>query len=355
MLVPPPGPSYTLDEIASLTGGLLIGDGSIRVHGVEPLVSATPGALAFVRGVINLPDLFRGRASAVLLPKDVDARRVQDEDPLHRSIVVVADVELALIAVLGAFERKVQFKSGVHPTAFVDPSATVSPEASVGPGCVISAGATVESGAVLIGQCWLGCEARVGQKSVIHPGVRVLDRCRVGNHCIIHSGTVIGADGFGFHPSPDGRGLIKVPHVGDVVIEDHVEIGANSCVDRAKFGSTIIGAGTKIDNLVQIGHNTRIGRSCIICGQSGVAGSVDVGDGVMIGGGVGISDNLTIGAGAKVGAGSGVGNSIAPGESYFGYPAEPASQWRRNYSAYRTLGRMLPQIRRYMKTFDNPI
>jgi UDP-3-O-[3-hydroxymyristoyl] glucosamine N-acyltransferase len=237
----------------------------------------------------------------------------------------------------------------------VDPSATVSAEALIGPGCVVGAHAAIDAGAVLIGQCWVGSEARVGQKTVLHPGVRLLDRCRVGSHCIIHANVVIGADGFGFHPSPDGRGLMKVPHVGDVVIDDHVEIGANSCIDRAKFGSTSIGAGTKIDNLVQIGHNTRIGRACIICGQAGLSGSVTVGDGVMIGGGVGIADNLTIGSGAKIGARSGVGGNIAAGESYFGYPAEPASQWRRNYSAYRALGRMLPQLRRYIKTFDNPI
>ncbi len=181
--------------------------------------------------------------------------------------------------------------------------------------------------------------------STLHPHVSVLDRCIIGNDCVLHAGVAIGADGFGYRPSPDGRGLLKIPHIGNVVIGDHVEIGANSCVDRAKFGSTTVGNGTKIDNLVQIAHGCRVGRSCIICGQTGMAGSVIVGDGVIIGGGVGVADNVEIGSGARIAALSGVTGNVPAGQTWMGAPAAPAGEWRRTYAAMRRMGKPKGQVR----------
>jgi UDP-3-O-[3-hydroxymyristoyl] glucosamine N-acyltransferase len=193
--------------------------------------------------------------------------------------------------------------------------------------------------AVLHPHVTLGAEVRVGDRTVLHPGVRVQDRCEIGDDCILHPGAVIGADGFGYHPSPDGKGLLKVPHIGTVIVGRHVEIGANACIDRAKFGATTIGEGTKIDNLVQIGHGCRVGRSCILCGHAALAGSVTLGDGVILGGKVGVADGIEIGAGAKVAAGSGITNTVPPGATYMGNPAGPAGEWRRMFAAMRRLGK----------------
>jgi UDP-3-O-[3-hydroxymyristoyl] glucosamine N-acyltransferase len=179
----------------------------------------------------------------------------------------------------------------------------------------------------------------VGERTVLHPNVVIYERSVVGNDCILHAGVIIGADGFGYHPRPDGRGVIKIPHIGNVVIHENVEIGANSCVDKGKFGSTVIGAGTKIDNLVQIGHNCQLGRSCILCGECGLSGSVKLGDGVVLGGRVGVADNVSIGSGARVGAYSGVSNDIPPGAVYLGVPAGPANEWKRIYGFLRRLGK----------------
>jgi UDP-3-O-[3-hydroxymyristoyl] glucosamine N-acyltransferase len=256
-----------------------------------------------------------------------------------RALIVVADADLALIEVLKAMVPASPIRgAGLHPSSVVDPGASVDPSAHVGPGCVVEAGAAIGAGAMLIAQCFVGVGARVGDGSILHPGVRVLERCVVGRRCILHSGVVVGADGFGYRPRPDGRGLLKIPHIGNVVLGDDVEIGANTCVDRAKFGSTAIGSGTKIDNLVQIAHNCVIGRSCVLCGEVGLAGSVTLGDGVVLGAKVGIADNLTIGAGAQVGAAAGVMNDIPAGETWLGMPARPAKETLRMMAELRKLG-----------------
>jgi UDP-3-O-[3-hydroxymyristoyl] glucosamine N-acyltransferase len=163
---------------------------------------------------------------------------------------------------------------------------------------------------------------------------------------------VIGADGFGYRPAPDGRGLAHIPHVGTVEIGDFVDVGANSCIDRAKFGATTIGSGTKIDNLVQIAHNCRIGRSCILCGQVGLAGSVVLGDGVVLGGAASVADHLTLGAGVRIAARSGVMNDIPAGETWVGLPAAPAGESMRNYAAFRRLGEMAQKLKRYEKMLN---
>jgi len=179
--------------------------------------------------------------------------------------------------------------------------------------------------------------------------VAIGQRCHIGRDCLLHAGVVIGADGFGFAADDSGRGIAKVPHIGNVTIGDHVEIGANTCIDRAKFGSTSIGDGTKIDNLVQIAHNCRIGKCCLICGQSGLSGSVTLGDGVILAGNVGVADNLTLGAGARVGGRSSVNNDIPPGETWLGTPAQPIREAGMNMAVYRDLARHIRELRKLMR------
>jgi UDP-3-O-[3-hydroxymyristoyl] glucosamine N-acyltransferase len=179
----------------------------------------------------------------------------------------------------------------------------------------------------------------IGNNTTIWSGTVVRERCVIGDYCILHPNVTIGADGFGFRPSPDGRGLIKIQHIGNVIIGNGVEIGANSCVDRGKFSATIVGDGCKIDNLVQIGHNSKMGRSCIMAGASGLAGSVTLGDGVVVGGGACISDHVTLGNGVQVGGGSGVMSDFEDGKKILGYPAVEARDMLKQWVALRNLAK----------------
>ncbi len=240
----------------------------------------------------------------------------------------------------------IALKPGIHPTAIVDPSATIGQGVHIGPHCIIGANTTIGDGVALVAQVYIGAEVSIGAISRLHPGVRVLDRCSIGSACELWPNVVIGSDGFGYVPSPDRRGLLKIPHIGTVEIGDGVEIGACSCVDRGKFGATTIGAGTKIDNHVQVGHNTQIGRGCIICGMVGIAGSVIMGDGVIVAGHSGIADGHTVGAGAVISAKAGVMCDVPPGETYFGTPAGPHKDQMRSYAALRKLSDHMREINR---------
>ncbi|MFZ4575474.1 MAG: UDP-3-O-(3-hydroxymyristoyl)glucosamine N-acyltransferase [Phycisphaerales bacterium] len=352
MTTPATPKSATLDEIARLVGATMMGASDLRVDRVESLATATPGSIGFLRDATHAQVFFAGRCSAVLIPTSMDAARLREEDPLGRPLLIVPDADLALIKVLGFFAPVNAAEPGTHPTAVVHPEAVIDPSVSIGPYSVVGAGAVIAAGTVIREHCSIGKDVRIGARTWFHPGVRVLDGCRIGNDCILHSGAVVGSDGFGYHPSPDGRGLLKVPHLGNVEIHDDVEIGANSTIDRAKFGSTVIGAGTKIDNLVQIGHGCKLGRCCVLCGQAGLAGSVTLGDGVVLGGQVGVADGLSVGAGAKVAGGAGVSHDVPAGASYMGRPAQPAAEFKRNTAAFRSLGPLVPQIKRYFRTLS---
>jgi UDP-3-O-[3-hydroxymyristoyl] glucosamine N-acyltransferase len=335
----------TSGELAALLGAELRGQPSIQLTHIDSLERAAPGALSFIRNGRYAREWASSKASAALVAKDVPLAAIDGEladGPFHgsRALLIVPDADLAMVKALDLFAARPSAPApGVHPTAAVDPSAKVAASASIGPCCTVGSGATVGEATRLVGNVYVGANAKVGARCTLSPGVSVMDRCVVGDDCTFHPGVAIGGDGFGFRPAPDGGGLVKIPHIGNVVIGDHVEIGANSCVDRAKFGSTTIGSGTKIDNLVQIAHGCRVGRGCVICGHAGLAGSVTVGDGALIGGKVGISDGVEVGAGAKIGAFAGVVNNVPPGAVWMGGPAGPAGEWRRIYAALRRLGK----------------
>lgn len=351
-----PARSWTTGELAAMLEARLVGDADIRIDGLDSLDRGAPGTLSFIRSERFAEDWATSRASAALVSRPAAAHIREPRPGEGRAILVVPDADVAMIRALELFAVPAERPGpGIHGSAVVEAGAKVSALAHVGPNCTVCAGASVGPGSVLHAGSYVGPGASIGEGTVLHPGVRVLERCRVGARCVLHAGVTIGADGFGYRPAPGGGGLLKVPHIGDVVVEDGVEIGANSCVDRAKFGSTVVGAGTKIDNLVQIAHNCVIGRACIICGNCGIAGSVRIGDGAALGGGVGIADNIEIGAGAQVAAFSGVMNNVPPGEVWVGLPAGPAREYKRNYVAFRMLGRMMPQIRRLLRMDERAI
>jgi UDP-3-O-[3-hydroxymyristoyl] glucosamine N-acyltransferase len=337
-------------ELAALLGAELRGEPGIQITHIDALERAGTGALSFIRNARYAKEWSSSKASAALITRDIPLASLEtelDESPFHgqRALLIVPDADLAMVKALDVFAaRPTPPEPGIHPAASVHPAAKVAASASIGPSCSVGPGATVGEGSRLVANVYVGQDAKVGSRTTLHPGVAVLDRCVIGDDCTLHAGVVIGADGFGYRPSPDKRSLVKIPHIGNVVIGDHVEIGANSCVDRAKFGSTIVGAGTKVDNLVQIAHGCRVGRSCVICGHTALAGSVTVGDGAMIGGAVAVADNVEIGAGAKIAACAGVLGNVPAGASWMGAPAAPAGEWRRTYAALRRLGKARGQV-----------
>lgn len=315
--------AFTAGQIAALLGAELIGPPETPVRAVSSVDPGAPGAITFIRSerfARKWPD---SACSVALVTRGVD---VPGHDPSARALIIVDDADLAVIAILGHLTPPPHAPHpGVHPTAVVDPSATIAPTAAVGPLCTVAPGAVIADGATLIARVSIGAGARIGNDSTLHPGVVIEDRCVIGARCILHANAVVGADGFGYHPAPDGSGHIKVPHAGIVMIDDDVEIGAGSCVDRAKFGATRIHRGVKIDNLVQIGHGVTIGEHSLLCAQVGIAGSVTIGKRVTLAGQVGVADNFTIGDGAVVAAKSGVISDVPAGESWLGYPARKHS------------------------------
>jgi UDP-3-O-[3-hydroxymyristoyl] glucosamine N-acyltransferase len=213
----------------------------------------------------------------------------------------------------------------------------------IGPDSEIGAGVRLHAGVVI------GARVRVGEGSTLRANCVIEDGCEIGRGVVLHPGVVVGADGFGYRPGAEGLGLVKVPHAGNVVVEDGAEIGANTTIDRGKLGPTVIGAGAKIDNLVQIGHNCVIGRCCIICGCTALAGSVTIGDGTVIGGGVGVADNVRIGAGARIAAKSGVMRDVPDGETWAGYPAQKGSLWMRTHAATIELTEHIKPLKRLLR------
>lgn len=336
----------TTGTLAEILGATLVGPADIPLADIAPLDKATAGALTFIRDQRHAAAWATSNASAALVTQGVKLDPAPDDD---RAILYVQDADRALLTLLEAFAQHAAPplpEVGIDPSALVDPSATVD-GAAIGPMCIVGANATVEPGAVLVARVTLGPGAAVGAHSVVHAGVVVQHGCTIGRHCTLHPGVVVGADGFGYLPGPNGP--IKIPHLGAVVIEDHAEIGANTCIDRGKLADTRVGRGTKIDNLCQIGHNGDIGANVIICGCCSIAGSVTIGDGVTIAGSVGIADGLTIGAGATIGARSGVINNVPPGETWLGGPAMPAREAAANYAQFRTLAKDIRALRKQQR------
>jgi len=222
-------------------------------------------------------------------------------------------------------------------------SASIGTGCKIGAGCYIGKDVVLGDAVVLYPNVTIFDDTKIGTHTVIWSGTVIRERSEIGSYCIFHANVSIGADGFGYRPSEVGSGLVKIPHIGNVAIGNDVEIGANSCVDRGKFSSTIIGDGCKIDNLVQIGHNCVLGRFCIMAGSSGLAGSVTLGDGVIIGGSASIKDHITIHSGAVVGAGSGVIKNVKAGETVLGYPACDSSDMLKQWAALRKLSKKMKQ------------
>lgn len=316
----------TLDVVAQIVGGVVIGDGSTEITGVAGIREAREGELTFLANPRYEPYLQQTRASAVIV--------AEDHRDLGKPLIQNPHPYLAFLKAVRFFQgEEARPEPGIHTSAVIAPEACVDATASIGAHVVIEAGATVGP-LVWIGPgCYVGANASIGPETRLHPNVTLREDCVLGSRVIVHPGAVIGSDGFGF--VRDGEIYRKLPQVGNVVVEDDVELGACVTIDRATMGTTRIGQGSKIDNLVQIAHNVRIGRGCIIAGHCGISGSVTLGDFVMLGGRVGIADHLTIGDRVQVAASSGLMYDIPAGERWAGMPAQPMRDFFRELSAIR--------------------
>lgn len=338
-----------LSEICRQVGGELHGNPAASVRGLCTLEEPEKNCLAFVRSQ-HLSKTLKALADSGVAGVLIPAGAVWEQSTALNLIVVkdplAAEVKLMpLFFSLRAPTRVISELAHIDPTAEIGKNLTVGPFSWIGADCVIDDNVTIYSNVSI----YPG--ARIGTGSVIYSGVSIREDCIVGANCIIHDGTVIGADGFGYFPDP-ARGLCKVPQMGNVKIEDGVEIGANSCIDRATLGTTRIGANTKLDNLVQIGHNVTIGQSTIICGNARVGGSVRIGNQVVTGGGVSIADHSTIADGVRIGGHSGVHSSIEEKGDYAGYPVVTAGQWRRQSAALAQLPGLLHKLKGLLKGQD---
>jgi UDP-3-O-[3-hydroxymyristoyl] glucosamine N-acyltransferase len=326
-----------LEELARRLGCELRGDGQVEIVGVAPIESAGPGDLTFVGNPRYTRFLASTKAGAVIVEPGVEE--------LPYPTLRTRNPHLAFAQAVEAFHRPIASVPGVHPTAVVAASAQIGPGASIGPYAIIGEHAVIGADARIGPLVVIYPEAVIGDRFTAYAHVTIRERVRIGHDVIVHSGAVIGSDGFGYVAGADGQ-ILKMAQIGDVILEDHVEIGANATIDRAAVGSTVIRRAAKIDNLVMIGHGCEVGESSMLAGQVGLAGSTRVGRGVLMGGQAGAAGHLTIGDGAQIAASAGVTNSVDAGATVAGYPAIDVRLWRRFAAAWTRLPELLRRVKR---------
>src|SRR6267154_1850450 len=326
-------------EIAALTGGTLVGPGTVTVAGVAPLERAGPGDLSFLASPRYAPYFERTSASVVLVAPELEATAGGPE-----TRIIVPEPHAALLVVLPVLYPQAVWEAGVHPTAAIGRRATWQEPVAIGPH--VSLGSDVQLGRnVRIGAgCVLGEGVAVGDETQLYPGVTLYGGTALGKRVIVHAGAVLGSDGFGYVPGKGGEAHRKIPHVGRCLIGDDVEIGANTCIDRGSIDDTVVGTGTKIDNLVHIAHNVRIGARCLIMAEAGIAGSCQVEDDVIIAGQTGIADHITIGRGARLLVQSGIIADVPAGVTGSGYPARPHRELLRAQAAMYRLAKIVDEL-----------
>lgn len=330
---------YTAARIAEQLEGEIIGDGTIALTGFSSADLAGPGDLTFAEKDTHFAAADASAASAILVSGPFSST--------SKVIIRVPNARVAAARVLPLFFPPEEYPRGIHPSADIAPTAQVDVSAYVGPACVIGPGVTIGARSVLLGGNHIGRDCQVGDDVRLFPNVVLYERTRIGHRVAIHAGSVIGSDGYGY-VFDQGRHR-KVLQVGNVIIEDDVEIGANSAIDRAALGSTMIGAGTKIDNLVHIAHNVVFGQHCLIMGQCGFAGSTQFGDYCVIASQSGVAGHLTIGHRVTVGGKSGVTRDLADGQTVLGYPAVPDKQAKRQWIGVQQLPELIVRMRELEK------
>lgn len=332
---------FSARQIAELTKGQVVGDAEVKVSMPAKIEEAGPGDLAFLDNEKYIPHLYSTRASVVLINADFEA---DGEIPEGTTLIKVAQARMAFAQLLEAYAAMKPKRSGVSEHAYISASSSIGEHCYIGEGVVVGEGSVVGDNCSIYPGVLIGNNVRIASGCTLYSGVKIYDDCVLGEDCTIHSGAVIGSDGFGFQPSSANE-YKKVVHIGNVVLKNRVEIGANTTIDRGTLGSTILHEGVKLDNLIQVAHNVEIGENTVIAAQTGIAGSTKIGKNCMIGGQVGIVGHLSIADGTKIAAQSGIGHDIEAENSIVqGSPAFGIGDYKRSYVLFRNLPGMKEQI-----------
>ena len=335
---------FSASQIAALLKGTIEGDPSVSVSQFSKIEEAGPNALTFLANPAYTPFIYTTDAAIVLV-----SNHFKPEQPLKCTLIRVADPYSALATLLELYKKQSPRKSGVSSLAFISDSASLGSEPYIGAFAYIGENVKTGKNVRIYPHCYIGDNVVIGDDTTLFSGVRIYEDCQIGNACTIHANAVIGADGFGFAPQSDSN-YQKVAQIGNVIIEDHVEIGAGTTIDRATMGSTLVKKGVKLDNLIQVAHNVVIGENTVIAAQTGIAGSSRVGKNCMIGGQVGISGHLTVGDEVKIAAQTGVSSSIKNEQIVMGSPAMDAGRFRKSFIYFRNLENLVKRIDELEKT-----
>jgi UDP-3-O-[3-hydroxymyristoyl] glucosamine N-acyltransferase len=334
---------FTAEMIAALLSGEIVGDKGATVSTVSAIDGGKAGSLAYLTNPKYEQYIYTTEASIVLVDKSFEPK-----GEIKATLIKVENVGECVLNLLEMYNAARPRKQGISKLASVSEKATIGEGCYIGDFVVVEAGAKIGDNVQLYPQCYIGDNVTIGEGTKLYAGVKIYEGCVIGKNCILHAGAVIGADGFGFAPKADGT-FAKIPQLGNVILEDNVEIGANTCIDRAKTDSTIVHSGVKLDNLIQLGHNVEVGANTVMSAQVGIAGTTKVGSNCFIAGQVGIADHVVVGNRVKIGSKSGIDKSVGDDEIRFGYPALPGMQYHRSFAVFRQLPDMAQKLREIEK------
>ena len=336
---------FSAKQIAEYIQGVIEGDENATVHTFAKIEEGIPGAISFLSNPKYTHYIYDTQSSIVLVNKDF-----VPEKEVKTTLIRVDNAYESLAKLLNLYEMSKPKKTGVDPLAYIAPTAKIGQNVYIAPFACVADGAEVGDNTILHPHATVGTNAKVGSDCILYPHATVYHDCRVGNQCILHAGSVIGADGFGFAPSPEG--YEKIPQIGIAILEDNVEVGANTCIDRATMGATIIRKGVKLDNLIQIAHNVEVGSHTVMASQVGVAGSTKIGEWCMFGGQVGIAGHIKIGNKVNLGAQSGVPGSIKDGQNLIGTPPMELKGYFKSSAVFKKLPDMYHELNNLKKELE---
>lgn len=336
---------FSAKQIATYLHGEIVGNENETVHTFAKIEEGVPGAISFLSNPKYTHYIYTTQSSIVLVNKDLKL----DHD-VKTTLIKVDNAYESLAQLLTLYEQSKPKKTGIDPLASIAPTAKIGNNVYIGPFACVEDGVEIGDNTYIHSHVTIGCHAKVGNNTTLYPHVTIYQDCHVGNNCILHAGCVIGADGFGFAPSP--QGYDKIPQIGIVIIEDNVEIGANTCVDRATMGATVIHQGVKLDNLIQIAHNVEIGSHTVMASQGGVAGSAKIGEWCVFAGQVGIAGHIKVGDHVTIGAQSGIPGNTKSGSTLMGYPAVDPKIFARSSVIFKKLPEMYTELQNLQKEID---
>ena len=336
---------FSAKQIAEFIQGTIVGDENATVHTFAKIEEGIPGAISFLSNPKYTHYIYDTQSSIVLVNKDFEP-----EKEIKATLIKVDNAYESLAKLLNLYEMSKPKKTGIDPLAYIAPTAKIGENVYIAPFACVGDNAVIGDNTSLHPHATVGSGAKVGSNCILYPHVTVYHDCRVGNNCILHAGSVVGADGFGFAPSPEG--YEKIPQIGIAILEDNVEIGANTCIDRATMGATIIRKGVKLDNLIQIAHNVEVGSNTVMASQVGVAGSTKIGEWCMFGGQVGVAGHITVGNKVNMGAQSGVNGSVKDGKALIGTPPIEFKNYFKSSAVFKKLPDMYLELASLKKELD---